>query len=332
MSVYACAYNAPAKTVTAQSGPPRLLETTCFQQWWKALAALRSPRRLPAPRRPRRRGGVISAIIRGGVLVTLALAAAELNGRTNAPAPLIVCTTTHLSGLVATLGNDSFRTETIVPWGTCPGHFELKRSDIEKIRNASLILKHGHEQFLSAFEGKQAYAPVRAVAVPGNWMIPALQKKAAERTAAMLAEKFPHKAEMIRANLAAYQKKIDALENELQPHLQKISDTPAVCAAMSADYAAWMGIVVTAEFRRDADASVQNLQEVIRKARAAGARMVVDNLQSSGKTGRTLARQLDLPLVMLSNFPEPDSAGHGSYAATLKKNVFAVFNCNDSEP
>ena len=60
-----------------------------------------------------------------------------------------------------------------------------------------------------------------AVAVPGNWMIPEIQRKAAERTAAILAEKFPQNAETIRANLSAYQKRIALLENELQLSLRK---------------------------------------------------------------------------------------------------------------
>jgi len=83
---------------------------------------------------------------------------------------------------------------------------------------------------------------------------------------------------------------------------------------------------VSAEFQRDDDLSLRNLQDVIQKARKAGARIVVDNRQSSGKAGQTLARQLDLPLVMLSNFPEPDSDGHFSYETTLKKNVLALSN------
>lgn len=255
----------------------------------------------------------------------VSLAAFEAKGQTNALIPVVVCTTTHLSGLVNALAGNLFQVETIVQWGMCPGHFELKRGDIEKIRGAGIILRHGYEKFLSAFEGNPSSAPMSAVAVPGNWMIPEIQRKAAERTAAILAEKFPQNAETIRANLSAYQKRIALLENELQLSLRKMKGKPVVCSTMSADYVAWMGLIIAAEFQRDEDLSLRNLQGVIQKARNAGACLVIDNRQSSGKAGQTLARDLAVPLVMISNFPEPDSDGHFNYEATLKKNVLALY-------
>jgi len=260
------------------------------------------------------------------IVAAVSLAALGAKGQTNAPSPVIVCTTTHLSGLVNALAGDLFQAETVVPWGMCPGHFELKRGDIEKIRGTVLILGHGTEKFLSAFEGNKAYAPIAAVSVSGNWMIPAVQKRAAKQVTTILAEKFPQNAEIIHANLLAYEKRIDVLENELQPHLKRMKNIPVVCSTMSAEYVAWMELIVSAEFQRDDDLSLRNLQDVIQKARKAGARIVVDNRQSSGKAGQTLARQLDLPLVMISNFPEPDSSGRISYEATLKKNVLALNN------
>ncbi|MDD5482743.1 MAG: zinc ABC transporter substrate-binding protein [Kiritimatiellae bacterium] len=260
------------------------------------------------------------------------LAAPAARGQTNAPSPVIVCTTTHLSALVEALAGGTLRPETIVPWGMCPGHFELKRSDIEKIRRADLVLRHGYEQFLSAFENDKSYAPITAVAVPGNWMVPAVQKKAAEQTAKILAERFPRNAEIIRAGLAAHCGRIDSLEKELRPFLEKTRNVPVVCSAMSADYAGWAGLMVAAEYKRDEDLSLRNLQEVIQKARDARARLVIDNRQSSGKTGQTLARELDLPLAVISNFPEPDSSGRASYAVSLRSNVMAVCDCACPEP
>ncbi|MFA5343163.1 MAG: metal ABC transporter substrate-binding protein [Kiritimatiellia bacterium] len=246
--------------------------------------------------------------------------------------PIVVCTTTHLSGLVETLAGGLYQTETIVPWGMCPGHFELSPRNIEKIRGAVLILGHGTEKFLAVFENDRSRPPLSAVVIPGNWMIPAIQKQAAEQMATILTSKFPKHAALFRANLTAYWKRIDALEAELQPASKKIRALPAVCSTMNADWVAWVGLGVAAEFQRDDDVSLRNLQKVMQQARRARARLVVDNRQSSGKVGKTLARELGLPLVVLGNFPEPDANGRISYETTLKKNVMTVCNYNYPEP
>lgn len=244
------------------------------------------------------------------------------------PAPttpaIIVCTTTHLSELVESLAKDVFQVETIVPWGMCPGHFELKQSDIENIRKAGLILGHGTEKFLAMFEKDKPDSSVADISIPGNWMIPDVRKKAVEQVALILADKFPANAETIHTNLLAYKNRIDSLKSELQSSLKKTTGMPVVCSTMCAEYAAWMGLDVAAEFQRDDDMSLRGMQDVIVRARKAGARIVIDNRQSSGKIGQSLARQLNLPLVMLSNFPEPNPAGQISYEDTLKKNVMAL--------
>jgi len=249
-----------------------------------------------------------------------------------APQPVIVCTTTHLSALVESLAGDLFQPETIVPWGMCPGHFELSPRNIEKIRGAALILSHGTEKFLATFENDRSRAPLATVVVRGNWMIPSVQKQAAERVAAILTDQFPPHAALFHANLTAYQKRIDALEAELQPDLKKIRALPAVCSTMNADFAAWAGLDTAAEFQRDNDLSLRNLQDVIRQARRGQARLVVDNRQSSGKIGKTLARELGLPIIVLSNFPEPDASGRVSYSATLKRNILSLCDCNYPAP
>ena len=239
-------------------------------------------------------------------------------------APLVICTTTHLSALVRTLAGDQLQVETIVPWGMCPGHFELKRGQIEKLRSAGLILRHGYEQFLAPFENNPDYAPLATVDVPGNWMIPAVQQRAAEQTAAILAAKFPRAAGTLCANLAAYHIRLNALEKEGLAALAGRQGQAVVCAALSADYVAWTGWRVVAEFPRDEDLSLRSLQDVLQQARQAGARLVIDNHQSSGKTGRTLARELAVPLVLISSFPEPDNSGQYSYEATQRKNILAL--------
>jgi len=247
----------------------------------------------------------------------------------NAQTIRIVCTTTHLSSLAETLAGKTAQVDVIIPWSMCPGHFELKPGEIKKIRHADLILGHGMEKFLSPFGNDKKYPPINMISIPGNWMVPAVQKRVAEYVAEILTDKFPQNAETFQTNLTAYRKQINALETELKPFLKKLQGLPVVCSTMCAELADWMGISVIAKFARDEDMSLRNMQNAIQKGRDGHVRMVIENQQSSGKLGQTLAKELNVPLVVISNFPEPDSLGYPNYEATLKKDVLAVYDQAD---
>jgi ABC-type Zn uptake system ZnuABC Zn-binding protein ZnuA len=101
---------------------------------------------------------------------------------------------------------------------------------------------------------------------------------------------------------------------------------PVVCAGMNRDFAAWMGLRVIADFPRDEDISVKDIRDILAECRKQGARLVIDNMQSGGKIGQTIAENMDIPLVILTNFPEtgvPVSSGY-PYIRTLTENCSSV--------
>jgi len=56
-------------------------------------------------------------------------------------------------------------------------------------------------------------------------------------------------------------------------------------------------------------------------------------MQSSGKIGRTIADELGIPFVMLSNFPDASSgtADRPAYLAALSNNCTTVLNALDAK-
>src|SRR6056297_188524 len=60
----------------------------------------------------------------------------------------VTCTTTALSAVVQAVGGDRMEVQTIIPFGMCPGHFDLTPGEADKLRNADVILCHGFERFL----------------------------------------------------------------------------------------------------------------------------------------------------------------------------------------
>lgn len=229
------------------------------------------------------------------------------------------CTTSHLGCVAKAIGGSRVDVTTIVPFGMCPGHFDLSPRQAAALAEADAILCHGFERFLA--DVKAAQPDLRTVKVPvdGNWMIPSVQKAGAEALAGLLCEYRPTDAEVFRKNFADYTRAIDKVEQTRMRELARVKGTVVVCSSMNRDLVESYGLRVHAAFPRDEDISAKELAKVAVSARDAGVRLVVDNRQSSGKVGRTLADELGIPLVMFTNFP-PETAAANGYIAAYEQN------------
>lgn len=233
---------------------------------------------------------------------------------------------TLIADIVQAIGGDKSEVNNIVPPGTCPGHFDLKPADVQKLATAKLLLYHDwqgntfNKSLLASANNKDLVAV--PVAVAGNWMAPPVQKEAIKRIAQILGEKDP-------ANKAYYEENAERLmaavteeEQKLKERLEaaKVAGRKVICAEMQAGFLKWAGFDVVATYGRPEDLTPKKLQELIVKGKAAGVHLVVDNLQSGPDAGKELAAELSAARVTLSNFPGGFS-GTGTWKAAVEKNV-----------
>lgn len=239
----------------------------------------------------------------------------------------VTCTTTLVSAVVSAVGGDRIDVHTIVPFGMCPGHFDLTPGEADRLRNADVLLYHGFEPFLKGVEPGSKTAMVKA-GVKGNWMIPTVHTQAVERVRAVLTEAMPTAGALFAERAEGYSRAVAQLAEKSMKPLATVRGTPVVCATMNRDLAEWLGCRVIAEFARDEDVSVKALHGILTEAKQSGAVLVIDNMQSSGKIGRTIADELGIPFVMLSNFPDASSgtADRPPYLAALSNNCTTVLN------
>lgn len=229
----------------------------------------------------------------------------------------VTCTTTLIESVVRAIGQDRVSATTIVPFGMCPGHFDISPGEVQRIKGADLFIAHGFERFLRDLaNGDKNAIPIVSVGVHENWMIPGVYIEAVERITDILSSRCPASAAFFQKNAAHYKGNIRHEEHHLLGELAYLRETPVICSEMNASFISWLGFSVVATFPRDEDISVKRLRDIVIAAKRGGVRCVFDNLQSSGKVGRTLASELGIPLVMLSNFPSEKSP---SYLETLKQ-------------
>ena len=258
------------------------------------------------------------------LLATVLLAAC---GAVAAPES-IVAGTAHLANAVADITGAEAAPFVLLPPAQCPGHYDARPGDIARLSEAGVVLLHDWQRPMGnvrrALEAA-AVPPERIITVStlGNWMEPETQQAGLREVAEILARLHPDRAEAFRT---AAEKRAQAVAEHARAARERVTaagetSLPVAVNEMQAPLVRWAGFTVPLVFGRGEEMGAAELAALAGDARKAGVRAVVNNLQSGNpKAAETLAAELGVPLVTLSNFPgaDPDAS---SWEATLDRNL-----------
>jgi len=221
----------------------------------------------------------------------------------------VVTSTSLLAQTTERVGGELVDVVNIIPPAQCPGHFDVKPSDIQKLADAQLFLLHGWQgEMFSQELIESANNPdltVVVINIPGNWMTPAVQLQAVDEITA-------HLSQLDAENSAAYQQSaaelkdiIEAKGTEVEAKLagQNLSSINVMCADQQADFVEWVGLNIVDIFGRPDSLTPQVLKDLVDKGREENVTLIIDNLQSGQDAGAGIAEELDCDRIILSNFP-----------------------------
>ncbi|MGD9212498.1 MAG: metal ABC transporter substrate-binding protein [Desulfobacteraceae bacterium] len=243
-------------------------------------------------------------------ILFILLIAASANADT-AKGQKIVAGTTFLSDIIKDIAGPDAEIRTVIPGGACPGHYDVKPGDLKLLAESDFLFLHswqkGHQNMNSIIRAAENKA-LKIVIVAGkdNTMIPKVHCQVIEIITEHLKKLNPEKS---REYTAAAEKRINrvkAVEIEVTELLKKagVDKTPVICATMQKGFIMWAGFHVIADYGRPEDLTPDKVANIISKARNAGVKLVVDNLQSGPDAGKGIAQDLGVPQVNLSNFPD----------------------------
>jgi zinc transport system substrate-binding protein len=241
----------------------------------------------------------------------------------------IMTSDTILSGMVASLlPKERYRIEAIIPPGQCPGHYDIKLSDIEKMKNADLTVSYSGIPAL----GKPAVAGEKQLLIPGgehNWMVPEVYLQVLGKVAEGLSERFPTEKMEIERRMAQTARTVAAAARALPEKVRRspIFGKPVIASSMQREMLEWMGLRVVGQYGRQEAISTRQVAGLIQVGRDQHVVLVVDNLQSGPDTGKAIAEALGTPHVVLTNYPSETG-----YLATLGENVNAVLAASEGGP
>ena len=256
-----------------------------------------------------KKAGLIASFLIGVLLLTLVVLPLGCTGEATSNLQ-VVTTTSLIASIVEKVGGDKVDVASIIPPAQCPGHFDVKPSDIQMLADAKLFLMHGWQgEMFSTDLVKSANSPELKVVIlniPGNWMTPTVQAQAVGNITSSLAEIDPQNASYYQSNAESELAAITAKGNELKAKLAagNLSQVNVLCDAQITDLVQWAGFNVVASYPRPEDISAKKMQELIDQGKQAGVVIVIGNLQSgTPDVGVTIASGIGAVQVTLSNFP-----------------------------
>ena len=234
---------------------------------------------------------------------------------------LVVTSDTILSGMAeALLPETQYRVEAILPPGQCPGHYDVKLSDIEKIKKADLMIAFRGMPFLNQTDlsGRTQLF----VDMDGRyWMAPDSYIYGLNRMADALSIRFPKNRDDISRRKAAVVGQVKKEANSLKNQTQRagFAGKPIIASALQKEPLEWMGFHVVGVYGRPEAMSTKDVIRLLKIGREERVVAVVDNLQSGPETGKGIAETLGRPHIVLNNFPS-----ERGYLETLRENVQSV--------
>ena len=216
-----------------------------------------------------------------------------------------------ITDIIDDVAEGKLKAYTLIPPGMCPGHYDVKPSDVETLANSKVLIIHNWQQNMKNITGLVEAADnpdlvIKVIDVPDMPMVPQIQAETTDKIAQALGEIDPENSAYYQGKAAERTQAILAKGEEVKDKLQdaNVSGVKALCVEYQAGFVEWAGFDVVATYGRPGDLSVADVEELIVEAKEAGVALVIDNLQSGATaTSVTMAQDIGATQVTISNFP-----------------------------
>lgn len=245
-------------------------------------------------------------------------------GADDSPRAEIAVSNSWLECCLRDLGASAKPLVRVCPPGTCPGHFDIRPGVVADLRQCRLMFLFDFQQSMSEKLGSIAPDGFRTVAIgaPEGLCVPASYLASCQEVHDVLSEAFPERAAELDGAMGQVRDRIGALEREIQEQVEKagLVDTKVVASGHQAKFCRWLGLDPVATYSGPETASPAQIDDLLDKGRSSGVRFVVINLQESAQAGKAIAGQLDVPVVVFSNFPSM-ADGETTFDELVRSNV-----------
>ncbi|MCU0982924.1 MAG: zinc ABC transporter substrate-binding protein, partial [Pirellulaceae bacterium] len=192
--------------------------------------------------------------------------------------------------------------------GMCPGHFDLRPSQVQQLRACRLLLRFDFQQSLDARLGDagQPGPRVLAVQVPGGMCVPDSYQSVCGQVADALVADGRLSREAADARLAAVAQRLSELNAWTADQLDRaaLRDAAVLCSGHQAAFCRHLGLNVVATFSAADTAQPSQIDQAVKVGEQARVKLIVANLPEGRQLADALGDRLGAPVVVFGNFPQ----------------------------
>jgi zinc transport system substrate-binding protein len=221
--------------------------------------------------------------------------------------PPIATTTSYLEAAAHDLLGDDVSVLRLAEPGTCPGHFDMRPSQMVDLRRCRALLRFDFQKSLDAkLAADGTNGPhVVEITLRGGMCRPASYLSACRQVAAQftsLGLLAPNNSETRLQSIAA---RLDALSHQATNRVAqaRLTGLPVISSGHQRDFCEWLGLRVVATFRAADTASIAEIEEAIDAGKLGQVKLVIANLPEGRRTADALAERLKARVVVFENFP-----------------------------
>ncbi len=213
--------------------------------------------------------------------------------------------------------------------GACPGHFDLRPSQITELRDCRALLRFNFQDSLDAKLTNLTgpHRPIVEITLCGG-MCEASSYLTACR---QLAEAFVAAQLLSREGAAArynqIAERVNACAAKLQADVKEagLQQLPVITSGHQRAFCEALGLHVVGTFRASDASRISEINHLIEVAQAAGVKLVVANRPEGRRLADALAERLSVKMVEFGNFPDPRT-GETAFDALLAANTRALLD------
>jgi zinc transport system substrate-binding protein len=253
----------------------------------------------------------LTAVADWALIVLVALAAFPAGcSRTISPPgrQRAVVTTSWLECVLRDVSGDAFEVVRLCPPGSCPGHFDMKPSQMDAVRNSRLLLRFDFQEGLDEKIRPVCGKGLRIVSVtPGEGLcVPENYLRACREVTKALSAADPQTREAYARSVTNIERRLERLETELRLQVKEagLAGAKVLSSRHQAAFCRWLGLEVADVFGADDADNPRATARIIENAESERVACVVANLQEGDRQAKALAQRLGVPMVVFSNFPD----------------------------
>ncbi|MBN1901651.1 zinc ABC transporter substrate-binding protein [Candidatus Sumerlaeota bacterium] len=221
---------------------------------------------------------------------------------------LIGVTTSYLECAVRDIAGDMFDYVRIAPPGMCPGHFDLKPSQVQDLKKSVALFRFDFQNSLDEKmkNWNKDSLVIYSIKAPEGLCIPDSYRLCLKEVYENLRKAFPEEIPLFASNYNNSSRRLDALEKECRKRIRdkELSGARVIASGHQEVFSRWLGLDVIATYSGGQSSSLNQLREILDKGKESGIRFIIANEQEGRQQAEALASHLRAPLVFFSNFPD----------------------------